>query len=636
MTHTTTEYAEHVRDGKILASRAVRLACVRHLGDLERVGWDASFPYYFDEDEANKWIDFFPTFLTLEEGDVFWLDGGADVVGWQKFVIGSIFGWQHDTDEVRRFRHAYIETGKGSGKTPLLAGIGLGGLVIDGHQASEIYSAATQREQASIMLRDAIRMASASEELRDVITIGKHNLAVDETNSFFRSVSSEHKGLDGKRPHFALIDELHEHPDAMVVDKMRAGFKKDPEPLEVDITNSGHDLTSVCWEHHQRSIDVLEGVVKDEAWFAYVCHLDPCDPCYDKGYRQPREGCSDCDDWTDEETWPKSNPSLLLNITIDHEYLRKQVELALAIPSKAALIKRLNFCIWTQTHRIWIAPDDWNACKVDAVSTANEDRNAAALGLDLSAKLDLTAAVVAMRHEDTSGRDAEKVEIESTDEEGAPIVHKLTLNYEVELIPFFWLPEETLIERVKTERIPYDSWRQRGFLSATPGGVIDYDLIYQTIVGDLKKRFRLQALGYDPREATQLAVQLRDRGRVNVVELRQGRALSEAFKLIEVLIRSRRLRHDGNEVLAWCFANAEPKYDKYENLWIEKPQGTKRIDGAVASGMAVHQLMLLPHRRKGRRIRASLVTSGGVRNLREVPKRDRHSGNATKDDKKNT
>ncbi len=511
--------------------------------------------------------------------------------------------------------------------TPWLAGIGLFGLVIDGERAAEIFSAATQREQASIMLRDAIRMASESDDLREILNIGKHNIAHEPSHSFFRVVSAEHKGLDGKRPHFALIDELHEHRDGMVVDKMRAGFKGRDQPMEVDITNAGSDTTSICWEHHQRSLDILEGVISDESWFAYVCHLDPCDDCYEKGYRQPRDQCKDCDDWTDLDVAEKVNPNL--GVTIDRDYLAHEVELAIGIPSKQALCKRLNFCLWTQSHTVWIPPDEWRACQVPEVSTENEARNPCAAGLDLSAKLDLTSFVIALRINDE--RDPDEVQIEGTDQDGAEVVQKLTLNYRVELIPFFWLPRDTLIERVKTERIPYDVWHRAGDLRVTDGGAIDYDVIYETIVKETAPRYRFTALGYDPREATQLAVQLRDRGRVTLTELAQGRKLSEALKLIEALVKTRRLRHNGNSVLAWCFSNAEPKADRFENLWIEKPSQNKRIDGAVAAAMAIHQLMLIPGKR-GRRVRASVVGLHSVTPLsgderrRDERRRERERG----------
>lgn len=601
----TTAYANRVTAGKVVAGRVVRQACDRHLKDLKRVGWDPTFPYRFDVEAAERVIRFFPMFLTLEDG------GPFELIDWQQFVTGSIFGWKYDATNFRRFRSAYIETGKGSGKTPWLAGIGLFGLVADGERAAEIYSAATQREQAGIMLRDAIRMAADSEDLSDILAIGKHNIAHEPSHSFFRAVSSEHRGLDGKRPHFALIDELQEHRDGTAVDKMRAGFKGRDQPIEIDITNSGHDQTTVCWEHHQRSIDVLDGVITDESWFGYVCHLDPCDECFAKGYRQPRDQCSECDDWTDLSVAPKANPSL--GVTIEVSYLESQIDLATSVPSKQGMVKRLNFCLWTQSHEVWIKPDDWAACRVPEVAVDNPKRNPCAAGLDLSAKLDLSAFVIALRLVDEKARAGDEVEIEGTDDHGERETVRLTLNYRVQLVPFFWLPKDTLIGRVKTERFPYDVWERAGYLEATPGGAVDYDLIYEKIV-ECRKRYRFTALAYDPWGASQLGTQLRDKARINIAEVAQGKKLSEALKLLEALIVTGRLEHDGNDVLGWCAANAEPKYDRFDNLWIEKPSGNRRIDGMVAAALAVSQLMLMPVRRR-RRTRAAVVTASGVERL---------------------
>ncbi len=605
-------YAEGVGSGDIMAGRAVRLACDRHLKDLKRVGWDPTFPYYYDEQKAAAAATFYPMFLTLDSGEPF------ELQPWQEFCTRSLFGWQRDGDETRRFRSAYIETGKGSGKTPWLGGVGLYGLVADGEPSAQIFSAATQYSQAGIMLQDAIRMASESADLRDMLEIGKHNIAFPRTHSFFRAVSSEHRGLDGLRPHFALIDELHEHLDGIVVIKMRSGFKRRRQPMEIDITNAGHSRTSVCWEHHQRTIDVLEDVFPDETWFGYICQLDPCDGCFEDGYRQPRDGCSECDDWTNLEVAAKANPAL--TVTPGVEYVESQIDLAQAITSKRSWVQRLNFCIWTQSHQAWIRPDDWAACKVNNVLTSNPKRFPCAGGLDLSAKLDLTSFVVAVRIDDPRSIKPDVVAVpkstagtkkkgDEADEEEPP--DKLTLNYCVDLIPFFWLPKETLIDRVRTERIPYDVWEKRGDLLVTLGGAIDYDVIYETIVNDLMKRFHMTALGYDPREATMLATNLRDRGRVNIAELGQGRVLSESLKLLEALIKTRRLRHDGNLVMGWCASNAEPHYDRFDQLWVEKPSGNKRIDGIVAAAMALNQLIRIPKR--SRRLRSKIISLQNIK-----------------------
>jgi phage terminase large subunit-like protein len=208
--------------------------------------------------------------------------------------------------------------------------------------------------------------------------------------------------------------------------------------------------------------------------------------------------------------------------------------------------------------------------------------------------------VIALRFDDPPKEATpEVVTIEGIDESGTRGPITITLDFSVELIPFFWIPQETLLEREQTERIPYSAWRRAGRLFDTPGATIDHQAIYDFIVTEVWPSYKIQRLGYDERDATMLAVALRDRARLGdkVVAVGQGKKLSEAFKLMEVLIRSRRLRHDGHPVLAWNIANAEPQRDRLNALWIEKPSETKRIDGAVAAAMAIKELMVLPARR---------------------------------------
>lgn len=589
-------YARDVLSGAIVAGRAVRLACERHERDMARQR-TAAFPYYFDARAAEHVIRFFPTFLTLENGDPFVLPP------WLQFCYGSVYGWKcGDGDRIglRKYQHGFFETSKGSGKTPSAGGIGLYGLAFDDEPSAEIYPTGFDKGQASLILNDAIRMAQASPELLEMLIVDKYNIAHPGSRSFFRAMSSQHRSKSGPRPHYVLSDEIHEHRDGTVVTKAEAGFKNRRQPLGLKFTNSGSDKTSYCWQLHQKSMEVLEGRLVDEQWFAYVCHLDPCARCYGEGYRQPKDGCPDCDDWTDPAVWPKVAPAL--GIVVQPKYLRDAVEAALSMPSEYALKRRLNFCIWTETHQAWITSDRWDACRVETVVTENAAARPAAAGLDLSSKIDLSALVIAIRIDDPpSATPAEVATIEGIDEAtGERGELQITLDFSVELVPFFWMPAETLIERVRNERIPYDVWARQGHLLTTTGATIDHQAIYDLIVGDVVKRFRLQRLGYDPRDATMLAVALRDRGRLGnrIVEVGQAKKLSEAFKLMEVLVRSRRLRHDGHPVLAWNVANAEPQRDRLGALWIEKPAETKRIDGVIAAAMAIKELMVLPARRR--------------------------------------
>lgn len=612
-TDPVSRYARRVLDGQIVAGRAVRLACERHFRDLARQR-TVDFPYYFDASAAKHVIAFFMKFLTLEDGRPF------DLPPWLQFCYGTIFGWKcwggdlngrmvanlpvdhQERRGMRRFMHGYFETSKGSGKTPSAGGIALYGAAYDDEPHAEIYTTGFDKGQAAIILNDAIRMANESpdDEFLAEFIVDKYNIAHPESGSFIRAMSSQHQSKSGPRPHYVLSDEIHEHRDGTVVTKAESGFKNRLQPLGLKYTNSGSSKTSYCWQLHQRSLNVLEGTLIDEQWFAYVCHLDPCAVCYGDGYRQPKDGCKQCDDWTDPAVWPKVAPAL--GIVIQPKYLQDAIDAALSMPSEYSLKRRLNFCVWTETHQVWIAPEKLAACQVDRVSQDNAQMVAAAAGLDPSSILDLTSLVVALRFDDPpdAGAAPETVEIEGMDEHGAQVRLAYTLNFHVELVPFFWMPRETQIERVRKDRVPFDAWERDGHLFTTPGPAIDHNAIYDFVIKDVWKRFKLQRLGMDENGGRFLFMKLRDEGRLGkqIVSVGQGKKLSEAFKFIEILIAHRRLRHAGNPVLSWCFANAEPHRDRMGALWIEKPEEIKRIDGVIATAMAIHQLMALPAKRK--------------------------------------
>jgi phage terminase large subunit-like protein len=373
-----TSYATEVVAGRIVAGRLVRLACQRHLSDLKAAKTKG---LVWKADEATRVIEFFPAILRLPENTSAEQaeDGASDqperpfvLSPFQEFIAGSLFGW-YMASGYRRFRIGYVETAKGSGKTPFGAGLMLYLLVADGERGAQVYAAAVTKDQAKLAFTDAERMVESSPALTELIEAKVNNLAVLETGSFFRPISSEKRGLDGKRVHGALIDELHEHREAIVYLKMRAGTKGRRNALILEITNSGFDTETVCWDHHDYSRQVLEGSVTNEAWFAYVCHLDACEACYAAGKLQPADDCPNCDDWkTEGPHWLKANPNL--GISLPWEYLRDQVREAIGLPSQRNMVRRLNFCQWTQQATVWIPLEKWAACErrfdLDEVSTA--------------------------------------------------------------------------------------------------------------------------------------------------------------------------------------------------------------------------------------------------------------------------
>lgn len=554
----TTQYAKKVVAGKILAGRLVRLACQRHLRDLQE---GAKRGLTFDKAAASRVFEFFEELRlpdALEIGQVAQADGAQSCMAGkpfhlepsQAFIVGSLFGWK-TRDGTRRFRTAYIEQAKGNGKSPLAAGIGLYGLTSDGEPAAEIYSAAAMKDQAKILFRDAENMVQVSPDLSAYIDAHVNNLSVDRTFSFFRPVSSENRGLDGKRVHMALIDEVHVHQDAGVVDKMRAGTKGRRQALILLITNSGSDRHSVCWHYHELARKVVEGHLENDSFFAYVCQLDACSACLADGKEAPVDGCTTCDDWRNPKVWIKSNP--LLGVTITDRYLSEQVKEAMQMPSKENIVKRLNFCLWTEQVTRWVPMAKWDACAAPVVP--EQLRGLACMGgLDLASKIDLAALVLVFQR--AAGGYA--------------------------LLPFFWVPRDRAEERERTDHVPYLMWAKQGLITMTDGNVIDYDVIFQDIC-DLAEQYRIVEIGYDSWNATQMAVQLSGQGFTMVDIPQTMRHLSEATKTFESLIVSGELAHGGHPVLRWMASNAAVVRDTKDNLMLAKDRSTEKIDGIAAS-----------------------------------------------------
>lgn len=576
--HAVEVYARAVVDKKIAAGRMVRLACQRHLDDLKH---GAKRGLYFNPGTADHAIEFF-SFLRLDgnENKVFVL------LDWQVFIVGSIFGWLRIADDYRRFRTSYTETGKGSGKSPLAAGIGNYGLMSDNEWAAEIYCSAVTRDQAGIMFRDAKQHVENGPDLAPKLTIGQDNIAYEITNSFLRPVSSEARSLDGHRVHMALIDEIHEHRTPLVVEKMDEGKKARLQPLTFEITNAGYDRRSVCFDHHVYSLAVLENRIRDDTWFAYVCQLDPCAACRREGRIQPKDGCKGCDDWRNEKVWMKTNPSLPHGLP-SKEYLREQVNGAVNRPAKQNIVKRLNFCIWTEQETRWLDLDLWDAGNqpIDVESLVHRPCFG---GLDLSSNHDLTAF--------------------------AKLFPPLAGESLWMLLLRFWIPEENVQERVQKDGIPYDQWIREGYMETTPGSTVDKDHIEEAIKEDAAV-YKILQLGYDRFFADQMIQHLESQKPPYVPEAmvenpktRQIERLKQwcipvgmghysmaaPCKELELKIAAKTVRHGGNPVLRWNVGNAAVKLDPAGNMKPDKEKSTERIDGLVATLIAEFCALRMP------------------------------------------
>ena len=537
--HPTTKYALDVCEGKIIAGPIVRDACKRHLSDLEN-GNERGI--YFDIEKADHALNFFPAVTRLNGGEFEGIQ--FNLAPAQQFIIGSLFGWMRAADNTRRFRFAYIEMGKGNGKSPLVAGIGLYGLLSDNEPRAEVYAAATKKDQAMILFRDAVAMVDQSPLLaRNLKKSGRDdktwNLYHLDSNSFFRPISAD-DGQSGPRPHIGLIDELHEHKTPVMVNMMAAGRKGRRQPLIVAITNSGHDRNSVCWEYHQTSIKVCSGEIRDDTFFAYVCSLDKND-----------------DPLNDESCWIKANP--LLGVTIQKEYLRDEVNQARSMPSKESMVRRLNFCEWTEALNPLIPLRDWEACGEEYTLEFFRGCDVC-VGIDLSRTTDLTAVVF--------------------------VTYKNGLVY---WWPEFWLPKEGLLKKVEIDKVPYDIWERRGYIKTTPGRAIDKDLVAKYIL-DIQSKYSLNFIDapYDKAFIEEFRLSCNRVGLdLPLSEFQQGFiSMAPAVNELETAILNNILRHNKNPVLTMCAANVVVSQDPAGNRKFNKEKATGRIDGIVAGAMA--------------------------------------------------
>jgi phage terminase large subunit-like protein len=539
-----TDYAMDVVNEKIIAGPHVRNACQRHLDDLEKAS-DRGF--YFDVERALHVIGFFQEVLRLNggefEGEVY------DPLPWQKFIIGSLFGWVNE-DGYRRFRVSFVETGKGSGKSPLSAGIGMYGLTSDGEPRAEVYAAAAKKDQAMVLFRDAVAMVDMSPDLSGAIVksgTGQNvwNLAFLEQGSFFRPISAD-DGQSGPRPHISLLDEIHEHKNSNVVDMLRAGTKGRRQALMFMITNSGHDKTSVCWNYHEYGKKVAAGQIQDDSFFSYICALDEND-----------------DPMNDETCWPKANPSL--GVTIKPDYLRELVTQAKGMPSAESIVRRLNFCEWVGAESPWISSDVW----LDAQESIEIDQlrgRSCWGGLDLSSTQDLTA--LALIFEPT---------------EDDPVYR---------LVPYFWLPEEGLSNKAEKDGVDYLMWKRDGYLETTPGKAISKLAVCKRIIY-LSSLFDIMVIGYDRWRIEDLKQILADEGEdIPLDSYGQGyKDMAPAVDEFERLLLSDEIKHNGNPAMTWCAANATTEEDPAGNRKISKKKATGRVDGIVATLNAIGMLL---------------------------------------------
>lgn len=562
-----TQYALDVTEGREIAGPHVRDACKRHLDDRSRTD------IWFDRVEAERLFSFFHTRLRHSDGQ--FESKPFDLHSSQKFIIGSLFGWKRAPDNnpnapkeqwVRRFRRAYIEQGKGNGKSPLVGGIGLYGMLYDGEPGAQIFSAGADRNQSEILFQDAVKMAqSAPQSLQrhikfagdakiwNMAALGPHH-----RGAYFRPLArTAGKTGSGYRPHMALCDELHEHPSSDVLDLLERGFKFRIQPLLIMITNSGSDRKSLCWREREHAVAVAGGEVQDDSTFAYVCALDKGD-----------------DPLEDRSCWKKANP--LLGVTITEKYLEGVVAQAIAMPGKRNGVLRLHFCVWTDAETSWITREQWEALEDPDMKIEDFIGRPCRAGLDLSSKQDLCAKALVF----------DDGFVKNEDGEDLPCYAAFVTGY---------TPETGLKERARNDRAPYDEWVKDGFVVATPGKIIRFPFIIADLEQDYS-RFELEAVAYDRYLIKRFEEDMHDMGvDLPLIEHPQGFSRRKDTDLwmpgsidnMEELILDGRLRVQVNPALRSSVAGATFIKSPAELKRFAKEKATQRIDMLIALTMAI-------------------------------------------------
>lgn len=596
-----TQYALDVVALKIVAGPHVRNACRRHLDDLDR---GAKRGLTYSVEKAERVLRFFETKLRLNggqfEGKPFLLHPS------QAFKLSMLFGWLR-ADGTRRFRRAYIEEGKGNGKSPFAGGVGLYGMMADDEPGAEIYAVAAHRDQARILFNDAVSMVEQSPDLDKRITKsggpGKvWNLAFLKRNSFFRPLSrSAGKSGSGLRPHIGLADEMHEHPNRDAVEMIERGFKFRRQPLLLMITNSGTNRNSICYEEHEHAVRVAAGTATpgedfayvgepiDDSTFSFVCSLDPDD-----------------DPLNDPSCWAKANP--LLGTILSLDYLEGVVAQAKAIPGKLNGILRLHFCIWTDAEAAWMSRAVLEPCLAEFDPAIHHGKKIAS-GIDLSQSRDITAKANVV--------ETGSVEVEVEVDGEKKIVTKPTYDAWIEA----WTPGDTVDARSLRDKTPYDVWVKQGHLQAPKGQSIRFDHVAQSLADD-DRNYEIVAVGYDRYAFRQFENECNELGlAIQFVEHPQGGtkkgkptdamvAIAKAQKVeaeglwmpssvreLESAMMEGRIRLKRNPVLISAMMSAVVDSDRWGNYWLAKERAANKIDAAVALCIAIGTAAKVPTQR---------------------------------------
>lgn len=542
------QYIASVLAGEQLVCITVRQAIDRHLRDLERSKTEPDYPFYFDPKPGSRVCKLFesvnpskwPTKMVM----------GA----WLVCCTLLIYGWKRKSDNMRRFRQVFLMWPRKTGKSAYLSVLSTNALVADDERGAEVYSAALTEEQARRVFDEAVAMRDSTPMLREVIAkagdMPCRRLRVQKTNSEFRPLSRDKETMEGLHIHFAACDEVHKWKSRDTWDVIRFGMRARRQPLLIAITTapSAEDNTSICNTLLNYSIKVLESIVEDDTFFSWITSIDPEDK------------------WDDETKWIKACPNL--GVTVKLEDMRQECLEAKNQPESLNAFKRYSLNLRVDALDQAIATQDWKDC-----ARPGDPAALRAETWEYFRKRICFAALDLALTDDTSSL--------------VLLAPPMTESEKWRLMPFFFIPDENIKRRVEKDRVPYDLWRDQGFLITTPGKTTDHDFIVAKIL-EIKEHADLREVIYDPALAKGLIKKLLTKGLVErkLVKFAQTflNYAAPCGDFTRAVIR-KEIEHDADPVLTWQITNLRWIKGHTGLIMPDKLKSIEKIDGAVASIM---------------------------------------------------
>ena len=526
---TALEYAQAVVKKKIPNGQSAIQACRRHINDLKKQRTKA-FPYRFSEVKAANVCQFLEGLPHIKAS---WAGQLIKLEPWQIFVASCLFGWVRKSDGYRRFREGYLEVARKNAKSTFAAEIGLYMLTEDGEPGAEVYCGATNEKQAWEVFTPARLMAKKAEDFTEHYQLHVAAQSIYQIDSASKFLPIVGNPGDGSSPHCAIVDEFHEHPTPVQYDAMITGMGARTQPLCLVTTTAGVNIAGPCYEKRDQVLKVLDGTFDNPELFGIIYTTD------------------EDDDWTDFKVWQKANPNL--GVSVFEDFLRARLLEAKQRPERQNIIRCKHLNQWMNASVAWLDMLKWRRCADTTLALEDFRGKKCVMALDLASKIDLTA--------------------------------KVYLFEENGLYTFFgkyYVPEDTA---ELPQNGHYRSWISQGWLKATMGNVLDFELFRDDILKDTAN-FEIEHIAFDPWNAAQMAQELQKEG-ASVFEYRNTvQNMSEPMKLLQALVYSQKLQHNGDPVMAWMMSNVVAKVDAKDNIFPRKELEQNKIDGPVAAIMA--------------------------------------------------